>query len=467
MASSPWYGRALPFAGGLAALVPALVMWGFTVDDALIPLRYAHHLAAGVGYRFSTRGPVTDGVTPLPWAPLLTTLATGDLVVALERVKVLGVAAWTAAGVVLGHALARRSRGDARARTHAAAALLVVALAFPIGAWAASGMETGAATALASLAAASFDRPRRAAALGGLAACLRPELVVWAVVLAAGAALGREAPGPCRARAAARVALVAGLAAVPFAACAIARLVVFGRPAPLAVLAKPSDLHHGLAYAGAAFVASLTPLLACAPLALRRASALGKTLVLALGAHVLVVVAVGGDWMPYARLMVPVAPSIAIAFVELGRVAHPAASAARALAALAAGALLAATAAPLGRGVHRDRKELIARARPVLASSEVVASLDVGWVGAASHADVVDLAGLTDPAIAVLPGGHTSKLVDTSMLLERGVDTVVVYGEPRLVERRLLRSALFHERFAAAEELPLGHAGRYTVFRRR
>jgi len=29
--------------GALCALVPAIVMWGFTVDDALIPLRYAHH----------------------------------------------------------------------------------------------------------------------------------------------------------------------------------------------------------------------------------------------------------------------------------------------------------------------------------------------------------------------------------------------------------------------------------------
>ena len=32
-------------------------MWGFTVDDALISVRYARHLAAGVGWRFNAGGP--------------------------------------------------------------------------------------------------------------------------------------------------------------------------------------------------------------------------------------------------------------------------------------------------------------------------------------------------------------------------------------------------------------------------
>src|SRR3954454_12273895 len=106
MAVGAWYGRALVLAGALCALVPALAMWGFTVDDALIPLRYAHHLAAGAGYRFNPNGASTDGVTPLVWAPLLVPLCRdGDLIVALERVKVLGIVAWTAAAAVLGHAL--------------------------------------------------------------------------------------------------------------------------------------------------------------------------------------------------------------------------------------------------------------------------------------------------------------------------------------------------------------------------
>ena len=53
---------AAPAAGALAALLPALALYGFTVDDALIPARYAAHLARGLGYRFNALGSITDGV---------------------------------------------------------------------------------------------------------------------------------------------------------------------------------------------------------------------------------------------------------------------------------------------------------------------------------------------------------------------------------------------------------------------
>ncbi len=62
-------------AGGLAAPAPALVLWGYTVDDALISVRYAHHLAPGQGWRFNAGGPATDGVTPLAWPLLLAPVA--------------------------------------------------------------------------------------------------------------------------------------------------------------------------------------------------------------------------------------------------------------------------------------------------------------------------------------------------------------------------------------------------------
>ena len=87
MVMDAWYGRAAAVVGVLAALVPALFMWGFTVDDALISLRYAHHLATGAGYRFNALGPATDGVTPLPWPLLVAPFSAGDLMTALLRVK--------------------------------------------------------------------------------------------------------------------------------------------------------------------------------------------------------------------------------------------------------------------------------------------------------------------------------------------------------------------------------------------
>jgi hypothetical protein len=469
--------RAFALLGAACALVPALAMWGFTVDDALIPVRYAHNLASGAGYRFDAHGPSTDGVTPLPWALLLAPLAATDGVTVLVRAKVLGIVLWTLGGGALGSRIGAMVLGRARAQVALAAlGLCAMGLAFPIGAWAASGMETGLATALATLAVARLgvSRPTVVAAVGGSVAAFRPEMVVWALALALGAAAlgsadGRKVTVPDAGRSVA-------VAWAPFLVCAALRLAIFGRPAPLALLAKPSDLSHGAIYVGAATLVVLTPLLVVAPVALARARVdvvgrdlgVARVVVVAFAAHALAVLAAGGDWMPYARLMVPVAPSLVLAFVALLRSSGVAFAGGRLAAALVLGVLLAARAAPAGRGVHRDRADLIARARPVLADAHVVAALDIGWVGASTEASIVDLAGLTDASIAMLPGGHTSKRVDTSMLLDRGVDTVIVYSDIRGVELRIVRSELFASRFEKTSELPVGSRGAsYAVYRRR
>jgi hypothetical protein len=331
----------------------------------------------------------------------------------------------------------------------AALALAFVALAFPIGAWAASGMETGLATALATAAACSLDRERRAAVLAGLAASLRPELLPWVIVL-----IGLR-----------RKPVAIAIAAAPFAICVLVRLASFGRAAPLAVTAKPSDLSHGAAYAGAAFVVTLLPVLALAPLAIRRAPRTTQAIALAFVAHVAAAIAVGGDWMPYARLFIPVVPSLAIVFADTVAIAHRASTAARAAIAAALGIYVAWKSAPAGRHVMRDRLALIEQAKPVLATSKIIAALDVGWVSAAApSATIVDLAGLTDPTIAALPGGHTSKRVDAAMLVDRNVDTVLVYSQVRVVEGRLIESGLFVDRFDRLIDLPIGNA-RYAVYR--
>jgi hypothetical protein len=458
--------------GAACALVPSLAMWGFTVDDALIPVRYAHNLASGAGYRFDARGPSTDGVTPLPWSFVVAALASSDALVTLLRAKVLGIAAWTVAGGLLGARVSTVNYDGKRVYiTRRAGALLVMALAFPIGAWAASGMETGLATALATVAMTRLQagKPRQAAMLAGLVAAFRPEMVVWASVVAVGAR-AREGRGD-RGRWMRDAGIDAALGVLPFVVCAAIRVVAFGRAAPLAVLAKPSDLAHGLTYAAAAFVVVLTPLIA-SPIALLRGPELrvGRVIVLAFLAHVLVVVAVGGDWMPYARLMVPVAPSLVLVFAEVstserGRKSF---NVPRLALAAALGLVLIVRAAPAGRAVYGDRVDLVARARPVLAGAEAVATLDVGWVSASTDARIVDLAGLTDPSIAMLPGGHTSKRVDVAMLLDRNVDTVIVYSEMRVVEQRIVRTELFTERFEVVAKLPVGTRGAfYVVYRRR
>jgi hypothetical protein len=254
----------------------------------------------------------------------------------------------------------------------------------------------------------------------------------------------------------------------------LVRAIVWGRPAPLAVLARPSDVAHGLAYAGAACVVTLTPLWAIAPLALKKSPA-ALVIVVAAVLHLAAIVAVGGDWMPYARLMVPVVPSLAYAGVLASAVAHPLAMAARSLAAMALGALLVARGGTGGRRVGADRAALIAEARPWLIGLSRVAALDVGWVAAATEADIVDLAGLTDPEVAVLPGGHTSKRVDAMFLLARRPEALLLFAPagiadggmgawmeadyPRTVEARLARDPVIARHFLAVAWLPLGGEG--------
>ncbi len=458
--------------GAIAAIVPALWMWHFTVDDALITVRYARHVARGLGWRFNVTGPSTDGVTPLPWPLVLAPFARADALVVLARAKAIGLAAWAATGTALGVGVGRVERASHGAR---AAALAVVALSVPLAAHAVSGMETALATALATFGVLLWSRPRAGALVAGLAASLRPEMAAWACVLAAARATTARRPVGA-------VMGLSGLALAPFAICAIVRAFFWGRPAPLALLAKPSDLAHGLAYAGAACVVTLTPLLVVAPVALSRAP-VGLAIVTAAVAHGMAVVAVGGDWMPYARLMVPVAPTLAYASVVASTRAHPFATMARALGSLALGVALIARGGTSGRRVGIDRDALVEEARPVLAEARRVAALDVGWVGAATEAEVVDLAGLTDPAVAALPGGHTSKRVDAMFLLSRDPDVLLLYASKGLpggrltdwavaeysrgVEARLAYDPVIARHFVEQAWLPLGMAGGgYVVLRR-
>jgi hypothetical protein len=347
------------------------------------------------------------------------------------------------------------------------AAIGTVATAVPMAAHAVSGMETALATALATCAVLVGQRPLLAALVAGLAASLRPEMAPWACVLAVGLAMVDRGG-------VAKVLVCAALALAPFVCCALIRQLAWGRPAPLAVMAKPSDLEHGLGYAGAACVVTLAPLLALAPLALAR-SPTAAVIVLAAVAHVAAIIVVGGDWMPYARLMVPVVPTLAYAGARVMEHARPLATATRSTAALTLGLVLIAYGGTQGRRVGRDRAALIAEARPLLAGARCVAALDVGWVGAATEAEIVDLAGLTDPEIAALPGGHTSKRVDGIFLRSRGADALLFYAEagppdgdlerwtdagyPRVVEHRLARDPTVAHHFEPAAWLPLGTRG--------
>jgi hypothetical protein len=456
-----WPG-ALGAALGILAAAPALFcLRGFTVDDALIPARYAAHLAHGEGYRFNAGGPSTDGVTPLGFALVLAPFAGRGALAALGAARFLGGAAWIAAAALLGARIA--SISAARVRY---AALFIVLFSAPLGAWAVAGLETGLVVALATVAAAWPSDGRRSAMISagaaGIAAAWRPEMLPWAAILAFGRS--REL-GERRDRVAAWA-----LAVGPWCAVVALRIAFFGRPAPLAVLAKPSDLAHGVTYVAWNFAYTGAPLAALGIGVWRRLDAWPRTLAVAALVHLVVVALAGGDWMPLARLLTPILPSLVVV-VAHQLAASPAPSVARLALGCAAEALLFYLRGPEAAHVLADRSALIDAARAPLAGAERVATVDVGWVGAATDAEIVDLAGATDVDIAALPGGHTSKAVSAAMLAQRNPDRLVFQLAPnaetldtapayaRFVERALggdpaIRRA-YREIWRSPKELPV------------
>jgi hypothetical protein len=488
-------------AGGALAVIPAILVHGFTVDDALIPARYATHLARGLGYRFNAAGPITDGVTPLGFPYLLAPFAHAGPLEALAAAKVLGVVAWTIAAATL--AVAVRRAGVSRWRY---GALLLLTSSVSLAAWSGAGLETGVATALAALAVAlpELGQGRAGAAAAGLTAALRPEALPWAMVVGASPppraadafTIGgpERAPDTPRSRRwsvpertdpASNLSLRTRFsrlvfAGTPFLVVAIVRHAVFGRVVPLSVLAKPSDLAHGSRYALACFVLT-GPIAILAPFAWRRLDGWGRGLCVAVFVHYAAIAVAGGDWMPLARLAVPVLPTVLLAAARLAEVAWPAATAARLALALTGEIFQIVTVGPATiTGVGAMRGALIEEVRPALAGARVVAALDIGWVGAATDATVVDLAGLTDPDIAVLPGGHTSKAIPTRLLDTRGVDAVVLQvleGKPlaepwtdtyfaHMVALRVAETPGIGDEFAVAAETHLPHL-HYVVLRRK
>jgi hypothetical protein len=431
--------------GPLLASLLALGLWacvyGFTVDDALISARYAHHLATGAGYVFNRGGASSDGVTPLGYAHLLSLFAGESTLAAFAAAKLLGLVAMaTAFGLIV--ALVWRLPGSSMRF----APILVWLVSPQPAAWASSGMETGIVTLFVATGlwlkfrARTVDtqrEPRSPALLFGMAAAWRPELVPFALLLGMPRALddGNEerAVGPRDDVAARRLLHAFGRAAMvllPFASVSLARASFFATVTPLSIIAKRPDLSRGLAYTGASLL-----LIGAVQLlswwTLRRGSRLARWLTMAVLAHAAAITLAGGDWMALSRLFVPILPALAVASALIAAEAPRPGVAVRSALALA-GALFAWNAVGWNVGrVGADRMALIEAAAPVLSTSQTIAAVDVGWLGAAApHATIVDLAGVTDPEVARLPGAHTTKKIPDGFLSARGVDTVVFNLEP-------------------------------------
>jgi hypothetical protein len=399
-----------------AACLPMAWLWGFTVDDALISGRVAHQLATGHGYRFNADGPIVDAVTPLGWAGLLAPFASAGPVAAVRAAKWLGALCWLFALGSLGGRLSRLSpRG-------VAVALLLLLSTTPLAAWVVSGMETGLVVALATL---GLHGGLRGCCALGVAAALRPELAPWAVALGAG-----QVFFDCDTTAERVRGLALGPLLLPFIAVAVVRTLVFGAAYPLSVLAKPSDASSGLRYTLGALAFTGPAWLLLTVRSHARSSPQSRVIVGASLLHALVIVLVGGDWMPFYRLFMPVLPSMIWAGAELAQRGPRWTLAARLALALAICAAVARVRGPAMRGVEGQRQALMRDARPLLEGARRIATLDVGWVGASSSAHVVDLAGVTDPSVARLAGGHTTKRLPDGFLESREIDALVLLAEP-------------------------------------
>jgi hypothetical protein len=400
----------------LAALPASAWLWGFTVDDALITARVAAHVARGIGYRFNPHGPIVDAVTPLGYAQLLSLLGHGQVLAVFQAAKWLGLGAWWVAAAVLGWLL-----GDAGDRWQRFTPLGIVAFSAPLAAWAVSGMETGLVTLFATL--GLLGGAGGALSLG-VAAAWRPELIPFALTLALARA---RSEGSAFARAARCIALTA----LPVMLTAVARGGYFGRLVPLSFYAKPSDFGHGLQYAlGAAAFTGLPWLLLATPGELTRTSRRARPLLIALGAHWFALVLCGGDWMALYRLAVPVLPCAALAAGYIAEQSRPTAAAVRFGLALIATLILVFGRGAPARRVGAQRAALIAEARPALAHDPRIGALDVGWLGAATDADLLDFAGVTDQESAFFPGGHSSKRIPRTWLVAHRSTAIVLLLAP-------------------------------------
>jgi hypothetical protein len=276
-------------------------------------------------------------------------------------------------------------------------------------------METGLVIAFVTL---STTRKNWGLFPAGLAAALRPELIVYAFVLALVRATSLRKLLP---------ALLISL--LPAVVVAAVRTTYFGVAYPLAAVAKPADLSAGLFYSAQALLLSGPFWFWLGP-GWGRLERSERGLAVAIIGHLAAVALAGGDWMVLLRLVAPVLPGalrVAALLIPGRRWTWQIPTW---VCAVAATAFLGLRTGLPGKHILYQRMTLIDAAIPLLKDAKVVATLDVGWVGIAHTGTVVDFAGVTCPHVAHLPGGHTTKRIDAALLRSRDVDHLVLLLAP-------------------------------------
>lgn len=233
-----WAGAALE---ALAFAVMSWLFRGFTTDDAWISLRYARHLAEGLGPVWNPGGPPVEGYSnPLLVAVEAAFIGLGGDGLALA--KALGFAAGL--GVI---AAVARGGGAVVGSRPAALAAVGTGLWAPLAFWAMGGLETLPAALLvtgATLVLARGGSPLVAGCLLAPLAGLRPEALIVATALGMVSQGGALARGPRR-EALGRLTQIVGPAAAVAGALLLTRLAWFGAWVPNSVLYKGGTWDHG------------------------------------------------------------------------------------------------------------------------------------------------------------------------------------------------------------------------------
>lgn len=302
----------------------------------------------------------------------------------------------------------------------------------------------------------------------GVVAAIRPELLPAVVTLAAVATRGLQNFTAASFRVL--------LAALPFLSMVLLRKALFDSFFPLAAIAKQAHLQSGIFYMAVTMLWGGLPMLLFAEVRLWRGSRPWAWIWLA---HLAGLVYAGGDWMPALRLTAPLYPWLVWKIgthVQLHRrtviFAAPA---------VVFPVLMLLEQGSDFRNVTERRLALVEEGRRHLRGAEVVAATDIGWVGLSTEGTVVDLAGVTDPAIARLPGGHTSKAIYPGLFSDRDVDAWVIRaadrsyrpGDPLVLLRPVyvVDARLLAHRadvgLTAVATIPLeGTRGQYVILRR-
>ncbi|WP_047866566.1 hypothetical protein [Rubrobacter aplysinae] len=480
-------------------------------EDAFISFRYASNLLSGNGLTFNPDGERVEGITNLLWTLLLAGASRVSGVSLPEVSLFLGVlfGALTVLLVFLWGYREISAVSSARPATllGATVAPVLLCLAPGFAFYSASGLETGLFALLLTggLYLLSREGPLEGPVLGsallGLAAITRPE---GALALAFGVAGCAMIPKNASTVQRLQRLLIAGLpGAAVILSFTLWRLYYYGSLLPNTAYAKAGGLENaerwGLDYLmdaaqGNWFV--IAWLVALAGAALDRRLLVRSVAVLAVApVWCAYVVYVGGDYMPFYRLIVPLLPvTLAVAAAGFARLLAfwgpdnmPFAGRRRIVAGVLAAALVFPFVAHLPQQFEleeakkaqwqedkTDRKEVVAWFREHDPEA-VVAANGVGVLGYYTDLTIIDMLGLNDGHIArhgqkepeFLPGHQAG---DGEYVLSRKPDYIMLAGGVNppykfVSVREIARSPEFQEDYRRVS-ITLESGQRLSMFKR-